>query len=372
MFVDHIRIVAKAGNGGNGSASYRRGKGEPKGGPDGGDGGRGGDVILKVDPHTDNLKAFFYQPRYKAEPGNNGAKNQKTGRSGKNLILKVPPGTVVYRGGQAVEAVPDGGGFDGDGLLVDQDEAPSPGFDIVPEEQALATEPVVDLTEAGQTFVLCKGGRGGKGNVHFKSSTNRAPVEVEAGGLGEEACFYLELRKIADAGLVGFPNAGKSTLLRALSAAKPKVAAYPFTTLKPMVGVVEFRGFSRATIADIPGLIEGAHDNVGLGHEFLRHIMRCRLLMFVVDMAGAEDGSRHPVGDIELLRKEIKLYHEDLATRPWVIVANKMDLPGSQANLAVVRQRFAKIEVIPISGGDGTGLGDLKERLQELIGRRPE
>jgi len=329
-------------------------------------------VILKVDPHTDNLKAFFYQPSYKAEPGNNGAKNQKTGRSGKNLILKVPPGTVVYLGGRAVEVGSDGAGFEVDDLLIDQDETPSPSFEIVPEEQALATDPVIDLTEAGQTFVLCKGGKGGKGNVHFKSATNRAPVEVEAGGFGEEACFYLELRKIADAGLVGFPNAGKSTLLRALSAAKPKVAAYPFTTLKPMVGVVEFRGFSRATIADIPGLIEGAHDNVGLGHEFLRHIMRCRLLMFVVDMASVEDGSRHPVGDIELLRKEIKLYNEDLATRPWVIVANKMDLPESHANLAVVRQRFPKIEVIPISGGDGTGLGDLKERLKELIGRRPE
>ncbi len=367
MFVDHIRIVAKAGNGGHGSPSYYRGKGEPKGGPDGGDGGRGGDVILKVDPHTDNLKAFFYRPRYQAEPGHNGAKNQKTGRSGKDLVLKVPPGTVVYRGSQAVETGPEGDGLPGDG-----EESPTPRLDIITEEQALATEPVADLTEHGQTFVLCKGGKGGRGNVHFKSSTNRAPVEVEPGEPGEEICFYFELRKIADAGLVGFPNAGKSTLLRALSAAKPKVAAYPFTTLKPMVGVVEFRGFSRATIADIPGLIEGAHDNVGLGHEFLRHIMRCQLLIFVVDMAGAEDGSRHPVGDIELLRKEIKLYNEDLATRPWLIVANKMDLPESQANLTVLRQRFPKIEVIPLSGSEGTGLDGLKGRLEELIGQRPK
>ena len=368
MFVDHIRVQAKAGNGGDGSASFRRGKFEPKGGPDGGDGGRGGDVILQVDAHIDNLKTFFYQPRYKAEHGQNGARNKRTGRSGKNLVLKVPPGTVVYRGNQPVEPVVEVG----EDQLGDQQENPVVELEIIPEEEAIAGEPIIDLMEVGQQFVLCKGGKGGKGNVHFKSSTNRAPVEAESGGIGDEACYYLELRKIADAGLVGFPNAGKSTLLRALSAAKPKVAAYPFTTLKPMVGVVEFRGFCRASIADIPGLIEGAHDNVGLGHEFLRHIMRCSLLMFVVDMAGMDGDDRHPISDIELLRKEIKLYNEELSSRPWIIVANKMDLPESQANLEAIRQRFPKVEVIPISGSEGVGLSDLKERLQELIGHRPE
>jgi len=248
----------------------------------------------------------------------------------------------------------------------------SSGFAPISEEQALAAEPLVDLTEIGQKVTLCIGGSAGKGNVNFKSATNQAPKETIPAGIGEEAVFYLELRKIADAGLVGFPNAGKSTLLCALSAAKPKVAAYPFTTLKPMVGVVEHKGFCRSTIADIPGLIEGAHKNVGLGHEFLRHIMRCHLLMFVVDMAGTDGDERHPVTDIQMLRKEIKLYDEDLSARPWIIIANKMDLPESQANLEGLKLRFPKIEVIPISGGEGTGVEELRKRLQVLIGHRPE
>ncbi|NOX99090.1 MAG: GTPase ObgE [Verrucomicrobia bacterium] len=372
MFVDHIKIQVKAGNGGNGSASFRREKREAKGGPDGGDGGRGGDVIFKVDLHTDHLKTFFYQSMHKAEHGKNGSSNRKTGKSGKNLILKVPPGTLIFQGSRPVPIVqvdaPDWGGEGPDERKVKM----TSGFEPLLEEEAIVAEPIVDLTEVGQEFVICKGGAAGKGNVNFKSATNQAPTETVPGGIGEEAVFYLELRKIADAGLVGFPNAGKSTLLRALSAAKPKVAAYPFTTLKPMVGVVEFRGFSRSTIADIPGLIEGAHNNVGLGHEFLRHIMRCRLLMFVVDMAGTDGDDRHPVSDIQMLRTEIKLYNEELSSRPWVIIANKMDLPESQANLEGLRLRFPKIEVIPISSGEETGLTDLKERLQLLIGHRPE
>ena len=307
MFVDHIRIHAKAGDGGDGSVSFRREKYTPKGGPDGGDGGRGGDVVLQVDPHTDNLNAFFFHPNYRAERGRNGQGQKKTGRSGKHLILKVPPGTLIFRAGPPHAKAPDEEGGDsfldcepdcaasleGELLAAESEEAPSAETRRGPHGELIA-----DLTELGQKFHLCRGGAGGRGNQNFATSTNQAPLESAPAGVGEEGWFFLELRKIADVGLVGYPNAGKSTLLRALSQATPKVAAYPFTTLKPMVGVVEFPGFLRTTVADIPGLIEGAHQNVGLGHEFLRHITRCRLLLFVVDTAGVDgprSGLRYPV-----------------------------------------------------------------------------
>jgi GTP-binding protein len=231
-------------------------------------------------------------------------------------------------------------------------------------------ELIADLTQPGQEFVLCKGGEGGKGNVHFKSSTNRIPRESTPGESGEEGDFVFELRTIADAGLVGYPNAGKSTLLGRISSAHPKVAAYPFTTLHPIIGVVEFPGYDRATVADIPGLIEGAHLNVGLGHEFLRHIVRCKLLLFVLDMAGSE--GRNPVEDLGTLREELKLHDPTLARRPWVVIANKMDLPEAEANLKAFRRRFRKREVIPISASENQGIEALKERLHELIGRRAD
>ncbi len=367
MFVDHLRVYAKAGDGGNGCRSFRRAKYIPKGGPDGGDGGRGGDVVFKVDPHVDNLKAFFFKPNLKAERGAHGQGQQKTGKNGKNLVLSVPPGTLVYAAqgarGDEPENVEDGMAFFYD---MDAQEEDTVGAS---EGENVKGELIADLTEIGQKFVLCKGGKGGKGNINFKSSTNRAPEEATPGELGEEGYFYLELRRIADAGFVGFPNAGKSTLLTKLSAAKPKVAAYPFTTLTPMVGVVEFPGFCRATIADIPGLIEGAHQNVGLGHEFLRHIWRCSLLIFVVDTAGSE--GRDPIADLEQLRTEIKLYDEEMSKRPWIIVANKMDLEGSEENLEKIRQRFPKISVIPISAMEEEGLQPLRDELQGLIGKAP-
>lgn len=344
MFVDHIRIYAQAGDGGGGSAHFRREKFEPKGGPDGGDGGRGGDIVLQVSPHTDNLRNFFFKPQVKGHHGGNGSRNRRTGKSGKSLVLEVPPGTLVHSSPEPSESPPG-------------------------EETPKGTL-VSDLTETGQRFVLCQGGRGGKGNVHFKSSTNRTPEETTGGEPGERGHFYLELQQIADAGLVGFPNAGKSTLLGALSAAKPKVASYPFTTLQPSVGVIEFPGFSRGTMADIPGLIEGAHQNVGLGHDFLRHIMRCHLLLFVLDMAGTD--GRDPIADLQTLRKEIRLHDEDLATYPWIILANKMDVEGTDEMLTRLRQRFARQEIIPISAETGLGLGPLKERLQELIAHRPQ
>jgi len=213
--------------------------------------------------------------------------------------------------------------------------------------------------------VLCQGGRGGKGNVHFKSSRNRVPTQYTEGTPGEEGYFYLELRKIADAGLVGYPNAGKSTLLTRISNAHPKIASYPFTTLTPHIGVVDHPGYRRYTVADIPGLIEGAHENVGLGHDFLRHIVRCKLLVFVLDMAGSE--GREPIADLQNLRRELDLYDPTLSERPWVIVANKMDLPGARERIKQFKTRFKKTEILSISADTGDGTEKLKERLGEII-----
>jgi len=366
MFVDQIKVNAKAGDGGNGCVSFLREKFVPKGGPNGGDGGRGGDIILLADTHTDNLATFFYEPLIRGLDGGNGMGKNLYGRGAKPRMVRVPVGTLVYRvHGPALppgETVRRGVTFHNLEL-----EAPAPeppvkkGIDIHSPELEL----IADLTQPGQEFVLCKGGDGGKGNVHFKSSTNRVPRECTPGGPGEEGDFIFELRTIADAGLVGYPNAGKSTLLGHISSAHPKVAAYPFTTLHPIIGVVEFSGFDRATVADIPGLIEGAHLNVGLGHEFLRHIVRCKLLLFVLDMAGSE--GRNPFDDFGTLRKELKLYDPTLATRPSLIIANKMDLPEAAENLKAFKRRFRKREIIPISAAGGQGVDALKTRLRELI-----
>jgi GTP-binding protein len=328
MFVDRIKIFAQAGNGGRGSVSFRREKFVPKGGPDGGDGGKGGDVILRADVHTDNLANLFYEPIIKAKNGGHGMGKKMYGRSAADKVVKVPIGTVVWR---------------------DED----------------ASSPIADLTHDGEEFVLCKGGAGGKGNVHFKSSRNRAPVQYTEGEEGEQGHFLLELRTIADAALVGYPNAGKSTLLGKISAAHPKVAAYPFTTLRPSVGIVELENYRRITVADIPGLIEGAHRNVGLGHDFLRHITRCRYLLFVVDIAGSE--GRHPIGDLQSLRREIDLYDPRLSKRPWCIIANKIDLPGSNENLPAMRARFPEANVVPVAGQQAEGIDALKRFLAEWI-----
>jgi GTP-binding protein len=347
MFIDHIRIFAKAGDGGDGVVSWRREKYVPRGGPDGGDGGAGGDVILVVDPSTDNLRQYHFDPKLVAEDGNKGAGGCKTGKGGKRVVGRVPPGTVVYRAQAATvqEAV-----------------------EFERSDDGVEMEPIADLTETGQEFVLCKGGEPGQGNWRFKTATNRTPVEHTLGTPGELGVFYLELRRIADVGLIGCPNAGKSTLLGKLSAAKPKVASYPFTTLQPVVGVVEFPAFRRCTIADIPGLIEGAHANRGLGHEFLRHITRCRVLLFVLDIAGSE--GRDPISDLEILRREIKEYDEELARFPWKVVANKMDLEGAAENLENFRQRFPKVEVVAISAETGEGLANLKQMLDNEVGQR--
>jgi len=347
MFVDRIKVFAQAGNGCRGCVSFRREKFVPKGGPDGGDGGRGGDVILRADVHVDNLSNLFYEPIIKAKNGGHGQGKKMHGRGAVPKIVKVPIGTVVYK---------DEGG----GMKDERGDSVSPLILHPSSSPALA-----DLTHDGQEFVLCEGGRGGKGNVHFKSSRNRAPLQYTEGEEGEQGHFLFELRTMADAALVGYPNAGKSTLLGKISAAHPKVAPYPFTTLHPIVGVIEFDGYRRASIADIPGLIEGAHRNIGLGHDFLRHITRCRVLLFVVDIAGSE--GRHPIEDLQNLRREIDLYDQRLSRRPWRIIANKMDLPGAEENLEALRQRFPDIEVVPISAAKSQGLAELRDRLQEWL-----
>ncbi len=341
MFVDRIKVFAQAGKGGRGSVSFRREKFVPKGGPDGGDGGRGGDVILRADRHVDNLANLFYEPIIKAKNGGHGMGKKMAGRAGATKIVKVPVGTIVY----AVEGAQRS-------TFNAQRSTPNA------EQSGI---PIVDLTRDGQEFVLCRGGAGGKGNVHFKSSRNRAPRQYTEGEEGEQGYFLFELRTIADAGLVGYPNAGKSTLLRKISAARPKVAAYPFTTLHPIVGVMEMPGYRRATIADIPGLIEGAHRGVGLGHEFLRHITRCRILVFVIDVAGSE--GRNPIEDLQNLRREIDLYDPALSSRPWLVVANKMDLPDTERNLRALQERFPRTKIVPTSAAKGEGIAELKKTL---------
>jgi GTPase len=344
MFVDRIKVFAQAGNGGRGCVSFRREKFVPKGGPDGGDGGRGGDVVLRADQHVDNLSNLFYEPLIKAENGGHGQGKKMHGRSAPAKLVKVPVGTIVWEAEEGKRP-------------------PSNSAEEIENRKSkIENQPIVDLTRDGQEFVLCRGGAGGKGNVHFKSSRNRAPRQYTEGEEGEQGHFLLELRTIADAALVGYPNAGKSTLLRKISAARPKVAAYPFTTLHPIIGVVEFPGYRRATIADIPGLIEGAHRGVGLGHEFLRHITRCQILLFVVDVAGSEE--RNPTEDLQNLRREIDLYDPILSKRPWYIIANKMDLPAARENLEALQKRFAPVEIAAVSAHTGEGMDDLKVKLE--------
>src|SRR6267378_347377 len=363
MFVDRIKIFAQAGNGGRGCVSFRREKFVPKGGPDGGDGGRGGDVVLRANQHVDNLTGLFYEPIVKAKNGGHGMGKKMHGRSAPAKIVKVPVGTLVWRTEEGKRPMSNAQ------CLTPNAEAHDAGSDqfAIANPQS-EIELVVDLTRDGQEFVLCRGGAGGKGNVHFKSSRNRAPREYTEGEEGEQGHFLLELRTIADAGLVGYPNAGKSTLLRKISAARPKVAAYPFTTLHPIIGVVDFSGYRRATVADIPGLIEGAHRGLGLGHDFLRHITRCRIFLFVVDIAGSE--GRNPVEDLQQLRKELDLYDPLLSQRPWFVIANKMDLPGADGNLDVLRKKFPKIDIVPVSAAKGEGIDELKKKLAEWLSQK--
>ena len=298
MYIDRATIHVEAGHGGSGSASFRREKYVPKGGPDGGDGGHGGSVIIQAVPEELTLIALHYQTVWKAKAGVSGRGQKLHGANGADVIVKVPVGTLIF--------------------------------------DSESSELLADLDEAGKQFVAAKGGRGGLGNTHFVTATNRAPKKCQPGEEGEMRDLDLELKTMADIGLVGYPNAGKSTLLRSISAAKPKTAPYPFTTLHPHVGIVENPDYRRFTVADIPGLIDGASDNVGLGHDFLRHIERCRLLCFVLDMGGID--GRDPLKDLASLRSELEKYDEDLAKRPFIIIANKMDLDDARRNLRRLRK----------------------------------
>ncbi|MBI5689553.1 MAG: GTPase ObgE [Verrucomicrobia bacterium] len=333
MFVDECTVKLAAGDGGRGCVSFRREKYEPWGGPNGGDGGRGGDVILIGDVNTNNLVDYKFQPHWSAERGEHGQGSDCTGRDGRHCELKMPLGTVVID---------------------------------------LATEkPVAEVVADGQRLVLCKGGNGGWGNRHFKTSTNRAPRRANAGQPGEAGTYRLVLKSIADIGLVGFPNAGKSSLTGRLTQARPKTAAYPFTTLHPQIGVIEYpdevKGGRRLLLADVPGLIEGAHENRGLGHRFLRHIERCALLVYLIDMAGTD--ARDPREDYRHLQRELKLYDPALLAKPRLVVANKMDLPESAGWLAKFRRRYRTVDVLEISCATGAGLDRLKKELSKRVAR---
>jgi GTP-binding protein len=331
MFVDECTVKLAAGDGGRGCISFRREKYEPWGGPNGGDGGRGGDVILLGDVNTNNLVDYKFQPHWRAERGEHGLGSDCHGRDGAPRILKMPLGTVVID---------------------------------------LATDkPVAEVIEDGQRIVLCKGGNGGWGNTHFKTSTNRAPKRANPGQLGEQGTYRLVLKSIADVGLVGFPNAGKSSLTSRITKARPKTAAYPFTTLHPQIGVIEYpdevKGGRRLLLADVPGLIEGAHENRGLGHRFLRHIERCALLIFLIDMAGTD--ARDPRDDYKHLVSELGLYDKALLAKPRLVVANKMDVPEAAAHLTKFKRRHKAVDVLEISCLTGDGLERLKKELLKRV-----
>jgi len=322
VFKDRIKLFVRAGNGGNGCVSFRREKFIPKGGPDGGDGGHGGSVILRCDVNEDSLLPLFYQPHQKAGHAQHGMGSNCHGRNSDDCIVKVAPGTVVSDA--------ETGDFLGE-LLTD-----------------------------GEELIVAKGGHGGIGNARFKSSTNQTPRQFTEGTKGEEKTLWLELKLMADIGLVGYPNAGKSTLLSKLTHAHPKIASYPFTTINPIVGTMEYPNFSRLKIADIPGLIEGAHEGVGLGHQFLRHIERSKFILFVLDMAGTDE--RNPPEDFFHLREELRLHMETLSCTPYLVVANKMDSPGAEENLRAFRERTGEL-IYPISAELGEGLEPVRDFL---------
>lgn len=329
MFIDVANIAIKAGNGGDGIVAWRREKFEPSGGPYGGDGGRGASVILKTDDGIRTLMDFRYKRNYKADNGENGRTKKQFGKDGQDLILKVPIGTLV--------------------------------------KDAETDKVIVDLKEKGQTYVIAKGGKGGRGNAKFATATRQAPGFAEPGTKGEERKIKLELKLLADVGLIGFPNVGKSTILSVLSAAKPKIANYHFTTLKPNLGVVRVSEEKSFVIADIPGLIEGASEGVGLGHEFLRHIERTRVLVHVLDASGSE--GRMPVEDFNIINEELFKYNEKLKDKAQIIVANKMDMPDSETGLKLIEESFKDldVEIIPISAVTQKGIDKLKYAIENLL-----
>jgi GTPase len=381
MFIDEIKVYARAGHGGKGAVAFHREAFVAKGGPSGGNGGRGGDVILQADHDLNNLIAQFYQPRLIAQDGKGGMGKGMDGPAGKDLVIKVPCGTLVWRQAPSPAVDPDVSPGPGKMLLSSTASRPimrhsgsarAMEIDLGREEDgdpaatdAEKGERVADLTQHGQTFLLCKGGRGGLGNRNFATATRQTPRFAQPGEPGDEGDFLLELRIIAEVGLVGYPNAGKSTLLSAISKARPKIAPYPFTTLHPQIGIVEYPDFHRLTVCDVPGLIEGAHRNVGLGHSFLRHIERCKILVLLVDMAGAD--GRAPWDDYNQLLNELGLYDESLLERPRLVVANKMDEAVAEENLKKFKRKFRKTEVLPMAAAFDEGVEKFKKTIREMV-----
>ena len=327
MFVDQVAIIAQAGDGGDGCSSFRREKYVPLGGPDGGDGGRGGDVVLETDPNLTTLIDLRYQKTYRAEHGNPGKGKQMTGKSGKNLLIRLPPGTLVK----------------------DKDSG----------------ELLVDLKEAHQQYIVAKGGNGGHGNLHFQSSTQRAPRKLEPGWPGGSRNLFLELKLLADVGIMGFPNAGKSTLISKISNARPKIADYPFTTLVPNLGVVRLAEGESFVAADIPGLIEGAHTGKGLGHQFLKHIERTRLLLHLIDFSDLDKDAI--LSRYHKLQLELKRFSPELAQKPQILVATKADDPQSQQNILDLQSSMAELNpsFFMISSLTGEGIQTLLWKIKE-------
>jgi GTP-binding protein len=327
LFVDEAQIHVKAGDGGNGIVAFRREKYVPKGGPAGGDGGDGGDVIFVADPNRNTLLDFAGKHHWSAQRGEDGLGKRMAGKDGRDLVIRVPPGTLIHD-----------------------------------EEYHLL---LADLDAPGKEALICKGGRGGRGNWHFRSSTNQAPRYAEPGTPGQERMLRLELKLIADVGLVGMPNAGKSTLLRAISAARPKVADYPFTTLDPQLGIVELPGDRRMVVADLPGLIEGAHAGAGLGDAFLRHIERTKIIVHVLDMFPM-DGST-PAENYGRIRAELEAFSPSLAAKRQIIAANKMDLATDNSAIDALRAALTGQDVLPISGATHRGVDALLEKLWAML-----
>jgi GTP-binding protein len=329
MFIDEAKIFVKAGEGGRGCMSFRREKFVPKGGPDGGDGGKGGDIVLQADRNLRTLLDFRYKQRYTAERGEHGRGKDQTGRDGSDCVLRVPVGTIVRR--------------------------------------AESGEVLADLTMHEQWFVAARGGRGGRGNTRFRSPTNQAPRHAEPGELGEAHWLTLELKLLADVGLIGLPNAGKSTLLARISAARPKIAPYPFTTLTPQLGIVRLRDNQSCVVADIPGLIEGAHEGKGLGHQFLRHIERTHLLVHLVEMT--VPSRNDPLSNFEMVTRELQAYAWSLVQKPQLVVATKMDIPSAKEawerfQPAIIARGF---RVIALSAVTGEGIGTLLDEMHRAL-----
>lgn len=329
MFVDEVAIEVEAGSGGDGVTSFRREKFVPEGGPDGGDGGPGGDVILTVDEGLNTLLEFREKKIYKAADGENGQEKNKHGGGGDDLVIEVPPGTVVY------------------------------------DNQT--GEVMADMTAEGDKLVVAEGGRGGRGNARFKSSTRQAPKFSENGEPGEKKDLKLELKLLADVGLVGFPNVGKSTLISSVSAAKPEIGNYHFTTVEPNLGVVKTGDYSSFVMADIPGLIEGAHSGVGLGDDFLRHLERTKVILHVLDVSGFE--GRDPIEDFAVINEELEKFNSELSQRPQIVAANKMDLTAAKENIGRVKEELEDkgYEVFPISAVTGQGVDELIQAVDKLV-----